>query len=326
MKTTGDPVTTAGDPVSGRRMVLVHAHPDDESITTGGTIARYVAEGVEVTIVTCTLGEEGEVIGDRWAGLVADRADQLGGYRIHELDLALDALGRPRHEFLGGAGRWRDSGMAGSAAAAHPRAFSSAPMAQVVDSLVEVLRRLRPHVLVTYDPFGGYGHPDHQRVHLACSEAAAAAGRGDHRPDLGASWTVPKVYWTVTGADQLEKGSAALADGSIPVPDGWRLPEAGELPSLPDDTVTATIDVAGCHDAKAAAMAAHATQITVAPHGRAYVLSNMIAQPIFDAELFTRVAGVTGSPNGRSSVSFDTDGRLETDLFEGIDVAAGGIE
>ncbi len=312
-------------------MILVHAHPDDESITTGGTIARYAAAGEEVTIVTATLGEEGEVIGERWAGLVADRADQLGGYRIHELDLAVAALGAdaasgPRHEFLGGAGRWRDSGMAGSAAAAHPRAFAAAPLADVVDSLVEVIRRLRPHVLVTYDPYGGYGHPDHQRVHRASTDAVVAAADARHRPDLGRTWSVPKVYWTVTGAGQLERGIAALTDGSIPLCDGWRLPEPGELPSVPDRSVTTAIDVGPWCGAKAAAMAAHATQITVAPHGRGYVLSNLIAQPLFDTEMFLRVDSATGLPIDPRSVTSDTDGRLETDLFAGIVAAAGGIE
>ncbi|MFD2393435.1 PIG-L family deacetylase [Dietzia aerolata] len=99
---------------AGLRVLLVHAHPDDESITTGGTIAMLVAAGAEVTVVTCTLGEEGEVLGDEFAGLVADRADQLGGYRISELATALRAMGVRRTHFLGGAGRWRDSGMAGT--------------------------------------------------------------------------------------------------------------------------------------------------------------------------------------------------------------------
>ncbi len=95
------------------RLLFVHAHPDDETLTTGATIAHYRARGAVVQVLTCTLGEEGEVIGDRWAQLAADRADQLGGYRIGELTAALAALGVDRPRFLGGAGRWRDSGMAG---------------------------------------------------------------------------------------------------------------------------------------------------------------------------------------------------------------------
>src|ERR1700739_1661439 len=97
------------------RLLFVHAHPDDETLSNGATIAHYTARGAEVTVVTCTLGEEGEVIGDSWAELAVDRADQLGGYRIGELTAALHALGVGPPIYLGGAGRWRDSGMAGTA-------------------------------------------------------------------------------------------------------------------------------------------------------------------------------------------------------------------
>ena len=107
-----------------KRLLLVHAHPDDETITTGGTIARYVDEGAEVTVLTCTLGEEGEVIGDRWAGLVADAADQLGGYRIAELTTALSRLG-VTNPIPAGSRSLRDSGMAGTPSAANPRASST---------------------------------------------------------------------------------------------------------------------------------------------------------------------------------------------------------
>ena len=96
------------------RLLFVHAHPDDETLTTGATIAHYVAHGARVQVVTCTLGEEGEVIGDRWAHLAVDAADQLGGFRIGELTAALRALGIDEPTFLGGAGRWRDSGMEGT--------------------------------------------------------------------------------------------------------------------------------------------------------------------------------------------------------------------
>src|SRR4051812_12067189 len=101
------------DITAARRLLLVHAHPDDESIGTGATMAKYVAEGAHVTLVTCTLGEEGEVLVPELEGLAADQADQLGGYRIGELAVACDALGVTDHRFLGGIGRYRDSGMMG---------------------------------------------------------------------------------------------------------------------------------------------------------------------------------------------------------------------
>src|ERR1019366_8120114 len=97
--------------IDGRSLLLVHAHPDDECMGTGATMAKYAADGAHVTLVTCTLGEEGEVLVPALAQLAAGQADQLGGWRIHELDKACDALGISDHRFLGGAGRYRDSGM-----------------------------------------------------------------------------------------------------------------------------------------------------------------------------------------------------------------------
>src|SRR4051812_30204521 len=142
------------------RLLFVHAHPDDESLTTGATIAHYVARGATVQVVTCTLGEEGEVIGERWAQLAATDADQLGGYRIGELTSALGELGVQAPVFLGGAGRWRDSGMEGSPPR-HRQRFADADAHEATGALVAIIRELRPHVVVSYDPKGGYGHPDH---------------------------------------------------------------------------------------------------------------------------------------------------------------------
>ncbi|MCP2290218.1 N-acetyl-1-D-myo-inositol-2-amino-2-deoxy-alpha-D-glucopyranoside deacetylase [Nocardia amikacinitolerans] len=286
-------------------IVLVHAHPDDESITTGGTIAHYRRRGVPVTVVTCTLGEEGEVIGEQWAQLTADHADQLGGYRVLELTRALAALDAAPPRFLGGAGRWRDSGMAGTPSAEHPRAFvRSGPDA--VDALVEILLELRPRVVIGYDPRGGYGHPDHIRAHEVATDAVqAAAGRG---------WDVPKFYWTVTDADMLRLHTEALARRTVEglpgaLPRGWRLPGAGELASVPSHTVTTTVEVSDVLTAKRAALRAHATQVTVAPSGREFALSNNIAQPVLPEEHYVLVRGTRGpvGPDGR-----------EHDLFAGI--------
>jgi len=215
---------------NGRRLLLVHAHPDDETITTGGTIAHYAATGAEVTVLTCTLGEEGEVIGDRWAQLVADRADQLCGYRIGELTAALAQLGVDAPRFLGGAGHWRDSGMAGTPSAANPRAFVNADADEATAALVAVIRELRPQVVVGYDPNGGYGHPDHIQAHRLTTAAVEAAGT-DAYPDAGAPWQVAKLYWTVTEHAALEDGICAIGE----LPDGWRLPEPGERACVPDE-------------------------------------------------------------------------------------------
>ncbi|MGW0245231.1 N-acetyl-1-D-myo-inositol-2-amino-2-deoxy-alpha-D-glucopyranoside deacetylase [Nocardia goodfellowii] len=286
-------------------LLLVHAHPDDESITTGGTIAHYRRRGVPVTVVTCTLGEEGEVIGDEWALLSVDHADQLGGYRISELSRALAALDAGAPRFLGGAGRWRDSGMAGTPSAENPRAFvNSGPAA--VDALTEIVLELRPDVVVGYDPKGGYGHPDHIRAHEITTAAVhAAAEKG---------WDTPKFYWTVTDADILRLHTTALARRTVEglpgaLPPGWRLPAADELACVPSRTVTATVDVSDVLAAKRAALRAHATQVTVAPSGREFALSNNIAQPVLPEEHYVLVRGERG-PIG-------ADGR-EHDLFAGI--------
>lgn len=287
-------------------LLLVHAHPDDESITTGGTIAHYRRRGVPVTVVTCTLGEEGEVIGDQWAQLTADRADQLGGYRVLELTRALDALDAGPPRFLGGAGHWRDSGMAGTPAADHPRAFVRSGTA-AVDALTEVLLELRPQVVIGYDPKGGYGHPDHIRAYEITSAAVqTAAGQG---------WDTPKYYWTVTDADLLRLHTTALARRTVEglpgaLPRGWRLPAEGELASAPSHMVTTGVDVSDALAAKRAALRAHATQVTVAPSGREFALSNNVAQPVLPEEHYTLVRGRRGplGPDGR-----------EHDLFAGLD-------
>ncbi len=288
-----------------RRLLLLHAHPDDETLMTGGTIARYLHEGVDVRVLTFTLGEQGEVIGDEWAQLVADGgADQLGGFRIMELTRALAALSPPDREplrprFLGGAGRWRDSGMDGAPSASHPRALVQAPFEELVATLVAEIESFAPQVVVTYDNVGTYGHPDHKLVHET-TMAALTHLRGSVHPER------LKVYESVTERSALDAGLAAAAGR---VPQGWTMPGPGLLPSYPDDEITTVIDVSAQYSQKVAALAAHATQVTVAPSGTEYTLSNNILQPIGDREHFI----LTG-PWGAKPVR---DGR-ETDLFDGV--------
>jgi N-acetyl-1-D-myo-inositol-2-amino-2-deoxy-alpha-D-glucopyranoside deacetylase len=271
-------------------MLLVHAHPDDETLTTGGTIARYAAEpGTAVTVVTCTLGEQGEIIPAELAGLAADRADQLGGYRLSELAAACAALGVRDHRFLGGAGRWRDSGMVASGvglrAAApdvlHPRALARPEAFDAqVDALVEVLDEVRPQVVVTYGPDGGYGHPDHVRAH---DITVAALAR------------IPaRLACTVVGRASLEAGVRAISDlPGLP----FRLPNPGELTAVDDTAVNARIDVSAQRAARVSAMRAHATQVEVwtAEGAVAWALSNGVAQPLLDTEEYT-VAGEPTDP------------------------------
>lgn len=160
-----------------RRLLLVHAHPDDESIGTGATMAKYAAEGAQVTLVTCTLGELGEIIPPDLAHLGADAEDRLGEYRIGELAAACAALGVTDHRYLGGPGRWRDSGMTGTAGNDDPRCFWRAGLDEAADALLGVIREVRPQVLVTYDANGFYGHPDHIQAHRVAWHAFQQAGQ-----------------------------------------------------------------------------------------------------------------------------------------------------
>lgn len=269
-----------------RRLLLVHAHPDDETLTTGGTMARYAAAGVQVALVTATLGEQGEVVSPELAGLTAEHADQLGGYRIAELADACAALGVADHRFLGGAGRWRDSGMVvtgdGIRAKApeplHPRAFAApAAFGTQVDALAEVLAELAPQVVVSYDACGGYGHPDHVRAHEV-TLAAAARVPG-----------VRRVFATVAARGDVAAGLERLrATPGLP----WPVPPVADLPTVPDEEVDVRLDVSTVLAAKLAALRAHASQLTVREGPPpAFALSNGLAQPVAATECFRLLAG-----------------------------------
>jgi N-acetyl-1-D-myo-inositol-2-amino-2-deoxy-alpha-D-glucopyranoside deacetylase len=293
------------------RLLFVHAHPDDESLSNGATIAYYAARGAQVSVVTCTLGEEGEVIGDRWAELAFDRADQLGGYRIGELTAALQALGVGAPVYLGGAGRWRDSGMVGTEKRRRQR-FVDADEREAVGALVAIIRRQRPHVVVTYDPNGGYGHPDHIQTHTVTTAAVAAAGPALEGADYpGEPWVVPKFYWTVLAVNAFMAGWHALdRDDLLP---GWTIPPQEEFDfGYSDDAIDAVVQAPPeALAAKIAALAAHATQVIVGPTGRTCALSNNMALPILGDEHYVLVAGSAGDRDGRG---------WETDLLAGLDL------
>ncbi|MEP6981485.1 MAG: N-acetyl-1-D-myo-inositol-2-amino-2-deoxy-alpha-D-glucopyranoside deacetylase [Nakamurella sp.] len=278
------------------RLIAVHAHPDDESITTGGTLARYAAAGARVTVLTCTLGEEGEVIPPPLAGLAADRADQLGGYRHSELSAACCALGVVDHRYLGGIGAYRDSGMVGSPAHRHPRALvhaaaGAAGFDAAVDALVTVFDEVAPEVVLSYDEDGGYGHPDHIAAHQI---ARAAAGRAA---------SVRRFFAVVR-----PKSAVAQALLDFEAPAGYRSPVASDLGSgVAVDRVAVAIPVRDQRDRHRAALGAHATQIELLADG--FALSNRIAQPVLDTEYF---ALLDGEP-----MPVATDGPSD-DLFAGL--------
>ncbi|MDR7302814.1 N-acetyl-1-D-myo-inositol-2-amino-2-deoxy-alpha-D-glucopyranoside deacetylase [Haloactinomyces albus] len=289
------------------RLLLVHAHPDDETLWTGGTIARYAARGVQVTVVTCTLGEEGEVIPESLRGLASEQADQLGGYRLGELRSACSALRVAGHRFLGGIGRWRDSGMvwqepgkaAGTVADAHPRAFVNGDLAEQSDSLEAVLREVKPQVVVTYAADGGYGHPDHIRAHDVTMAATAKV------PD------VLRVFHVVPSREAVREGLDRLARAEgMP----FTLPRLHELPHVDDESVTTVVDVGEHLPAKINALRAHGTQVRVwldqwdnGTGVAGYALSNDVGQPLANTEHYVLARG---AEQGAS-----------TDLFGGLGVS-----
>jgi N-acetyl-1-D-myo-inositol-2-amino-2-deoxy-alpha-D-glucopyranoside deacetylase len=290
-----------------RRLLLVHAHPDDESIGTGVTMARYAADGAHVTLVTCTLGEEGEVLVPELSQLAADQSDQLGGYRIGELTEAMRLLGVADHRFLGGPGRWRDSGMMGLPSNAHPRAFWQADLAEATRLLVDIVREVRPQVLITYDENGAYGHPDHIQAHrVAMSAYDAAADPGYDA--AGDPWQIAKVYWTAVPRSVLQAGiDAVRRAGDTTTFMG--IERAEELPfTVPDEVVTAQVDAREKLDAKLGAMRAHATQISV--DGPFFALSNNIGQEAMGIEYFQLARGQAGPTHAENG--------WETDLFAGL--------
>ncbi|MEU2153875.1 N-acetyl-1-D-myo-inositol-2-amino-2-deoxy-alpha-D-glucopyranoside deacetylase [Streptomyces sp. NPDC019396] len=289
-----------------RRLLLVHAHPDDESINNGATMARYAAEGAHVTLVTCTLGEEGEVIPPALGHLTADREDGLGTHRIGELAAAMAALGVTDHRFLGGPGRFRDSGMMGLPQNQRSGAFWSADVDEAACHLVQVIRSVRPQVLVTYDPHGGYGHPDHIQAHRVAMRAAELAADPACRPDLGEPHSIAKIYWNRVPESAAEHGFAALRaagpSGAFP-----GIADMADIPGIVDDAeITAEIDGGVYADRKVAAMRAHVTQIVV--DGPFFALSNGLGQPLFTTECYQLARGTSGARAGDR----------EHDLFEGV--------
>jgi N-acetyl-1-D-myo-inositol-2-amino-2-deoxy-alpha-D-glucopyranoside deacetylase len=288
-----------------RRLLLVHAHPDDETIGTGATMARYVAEGAHVTLVTCTLGEEGEVRIPLYAELAADRADQLGGYRIAELTEACRALGVTDHRFLGGPGRYRDSGMMGLPTNENPRSFWRADVDEASGHLVEILREVRPQVVLTYDPNGFYGHPDHIQAHRVAMRGVELAADPAAFPEHGPAWQVEKVYWTAVPRSALQAGLEQFADAAENPFGG--VTDVAELPfGTPDDEIAAEIDGTAYAAQKLGAMRAHATQI--AADDWLFTIARLGGDGALGREHYVLAVGERGTADG-----------WEDDLFTGTD-------
>jgi N-acetyl-1-D-myo-inositol-2-amino-2-deoxy-alpha-D-glucopyranoside deacetylase len=273
------------------RLLFVHAHPDDETLTAGITMAHHVALGDDVHVLTCTLGEEGEVVPPELAHLQGADGDPLGPFRLQEIREAMRRLG-VHHAVLGAdeaAGRpsrFRDTGMVGMASAGHPRAFAAQDVEEVGALVAEHIRSVSPDVVVTYDPTGGYEHPDHVQTHRVTMAALRQLDAADrpaavfhlHTPR---SWVRQDRRWLREHVPP-ELGLAYPADDD-PV-----------ISSTVDDDLITHVVVDPVHlPAQIEALDAHRTQLRVWP-GAYFALTNDVAARLAGREAFIRVDPVTG--------------------------------
>lgn len=277
---------------AGYRILLVHAHPDDETINNGATMALYADRGAKVTLVTCTRGEEGEILVPGLSHLSSRSDDQLGAHREIELALAMKELGVSDHRFLS---HFRDSGMMGTPPNDRPDVFWQVTVDEAAALLVEIIEEIKPHILITYDEIGGYGHPDHIQAHRVAMRASELS-----------TWRIEKIYWNTMPKSVIASGMAAMKEiGS----DFFGTDNVDDIPFAKDDFfVTTLIDGNEYVDKKMAAMKAHETQIAL--DGPFFALSNNLGQQVWGHEYYTLVKGEKTAP-------FDEHGR-ESDLTSGI--------
>jgi N-acetyl-1-D-myo-inositol-2-amino-2-deoxy-alpha-D-glucopyranoside deacetylase len=284
---------------AAKRLLLVHAHPDDETINNGVTMAKYAASGAQVTLVTCTRGEEGEVLVTELANLASDKDDKLGEHREVELKDAMAQLGINDFRFLGAPNKkWRDSGMMGTTQNDRGDVFWQADLDEASHELVKIILEIKPQVLITYDEFGGYGHPDHIKAHRVAMRAAELAAEQ--------GWQISKIYWNTMPRSVIQMGIEKMKEvGS----DFFGAESADDLPfAKPDELVTTVVNAPEYVPQKLEAMKAHATQISL--DGPFFALSNNLGLSVWGDEYYTLVKGEKVAP-------FDSNGR-ELDIFAGV--------
>ena len=233
-------------------LLSVHAHPDDEASKGAPTVAKYHAEGIRTVLVCCTGGEEGDILNPAM-DTPEVRAD-IGRIRMAELKASTDIIGYDETVLLG----YRDSGMPDSEANKNPASFAQAPLEEAVERLVEVIRRERPQIIITYgDDHTGYPHPDHIRVHDISILAFDAAGDLDHFPEAGPPYAPAKLYYSVWPASRFKLIHAKYLELGMesPFDEKW-------LARIEHDEVyTTTIGIDGFQQVRGEALKAHATQV-----------------------------------------------------------------
>lgn len=236
-------------------LLCVHAHPDDEAISTGGVLARYADEGIRTAVVTCTGGERGEIVGPGMDP--AEIGPRLGAVRREELVRALEILKAGPPRLLG----YVDSGMIGTDGNDDPASFWRAPFDEAVGRMVAQIRQVRPDVLVCSDAFGEYGHPDHIQAHRVASAAVEAAEVAALHPEAGPAWRVRKVYYRTVPKSVIVQANAWFAEQGLTSPFG-DIARPEDLPfGTPDERVTTIVDVLPWLDRKREALLAHASQV-----------------------------------------------------------------
>jgi len=297
-----------------QRALFVHAHPDDETINNGATMAMYAAQGRGVTVVTCTAGEMGEVLVPDLAYAAYDKDGGLGEHRKDEIANAMARLGVTDHRWLGGFGRFHDSGMTwhadGHAVAGDSMpddAFWNADLTEAADELVKVIRDVRPQVLVTYNEFGGYGHPDHIQAHRVATYAAALAAAPVYKLQLGEPHDIAKIYWCAMSESRMRESIRQLrVSGDTTTFEG--MDPDGEMGPFvtPDAQITACVDGTEFVNTKMEALKLHRTQVD--PAGPFFAGAES-GHAFWGEEFYVLVKGDRG-PVG--------DDGLETDLFAGL--------
>jgi len=282
-----------------RCLLTVHAHPDDESSKGAGTVARYHAAGVRTVLVSCTGGEEGDILNP--AMDTPEVRGNLAEVRREELDRAAKIIGYDEVVRLG----YRDSGMPDTEANKRPDAFANAPLDEVVGRLVTEIRRSRPQVIVTYpEEQSAYPHPDHLRVHEITMVAWDAAGDPDRFPEAGRAFAPLKLYYTMWPRKRMLAMHEKFLELGLesPFDDNWLARLKGD-----DEPVTTSVELTGFADVRGEALRAHATQVDpTSPFW--FGLPAEVQRTIHPYDDYLLVRNRVGNVDG-----------VEDDLFQGID-------
>lgn len=233
-----------------KSLLALFAHPDDEAFTCGGSLAQFAATGVDVTLVCATRGEVGEISDPALA-----TSDTLGLVRDGELRCACEKLGINAPIFLG----YRDSGMVDTPDNKDPRAFMNIPADSVMPTLVGLIRRLKPQILITFDPNGGYGHPDHIAIHTHAMNAFHIAADPNQYPDQGTPWQVDRLYYVVLPQSFFTDVGNQLEAAGLDTSEFDRFRESGA--GWPDEGVDLVRNVSELAAIKWEALNCHQTQL-----------------------------------------------------------------